>query len=91
MAIKDKMNADYFYGQNFSHNLKLSLPYYVKQQRDKKYRLTIRRFSHNKNAVSNLVQLLVATLQKWRPFFIKHPRINFDLNLQFMAALHETD
>ena len=33
---------------------------------------------------------LVATLQKWMHYFIKHPRINFDFNLQFIAVLHET-
>ena len=30
MAIKDKINGDYLYGQNFAHNLKVSLRDYLK-------------------------------------------------------------
>ena len=41
MAIKDKLNAEYLYGQIFAHNLKSSLRCYLNQQRDKQYRLTV--------------------------------------------------
>ena len=90
MAMKDN-DCRLFLRPKFSTQFEIITALLPKQQRDKKYRLTIRRFSHYKNAVSNLLQLFVATLQKWRPFIIKHPRINFDLNFQLMAALHRTD
>ena len=43
------------------------------------------------NRICNLLQLLPPALQKWMHYFTKHPHINFDFNLQFIAALYESD